>query len=143
MGGKKQSRGRSNFLDMYIVDSDILIWVLRKNKTFIDLYKSLRHETVVSISTLTVAEIYKNILPHEFTDTEDLMQNFKIWDVTTSIAKQGGLYWQKYSKKFKNIHIFDCIIAATAKEYELKVVTLNTRHFPMPDIKVLEPLTKK
>lgn len=127
---------------MYIIDSNILIWVLRKNKTFTHFYHSLKHEIVISISTVTIAEIYKNVLPGEFIDVEDLINDFKIWDVTAPIAKQGGLYWQEHSKKFRNIHILDCIIAATAKEYDLTVVTLNTRHFPMSDISILDPLKK-
>lgn len=127
---------------MYILDTNILIWVLRENKTFTDIYHALKHETLVSISTMTVAEIYKNALPNEVIDTEELFIDLKIWDVTTSIAKRGGLYWQQYSKKLKNLHILDCLIAATAREYNLTLVTLNTRHFPMPDIHVIYPIKK-
>ncbi|KKR33474.1 MAG: putative ribonuclease VapC [Candidatus Gottesmanbacteria bacterium GW2011_GWC2_39_8] len=124
---------------MYILDTNILIWVLRKNKTFVDLYHSLKHETLVSISTITVAEIYKNVLPNESVDTEELLNDFKIWDVTSTIARRGGLYWQQFMKKSKNLNILDCLIVATAKEHELTLVTLNSRHFPMDDIKVLDP----
>lgn len=121
---------------MYLFDSNILIWVLRKNKTYINLYQSLKHTTLVSISTITIAEIYKNVLPGEVSDTEALIADFALWEVTSPVAKQAGLYWQQYQKRIQNLNILDCILAATAKEHELMLVTLNVKHFPMNDIRI-------
>ena len=92
---------------------------------------------------MQINEIYKNALPSELENTEQTINEFGIYDVTAKIAKQGGLYWQQYAKKFKNLHILDCIIAATAKEHNLTVLTLNTRHFPMNDIRILNPVTNR
>lgn len=124
---------------MYLVDTDIIIWIIRGEKKYVQWFDDLKEGTVLSISSISIAEIYKNVFPSELENTQDILNKFKVWDVTAIVAKRGGLYWQHYEKKLKALHIFDCIIAATAKEYNLSVLTLNTRHFPMSDIRVVDP----
>lgn len=77
------------------------------------------------------------MFPSEIIPTEELLGELQIWNVTSTIAKQAGWYWQQYIKRLKNLHIIDCLLAATAKIHDLTLVTLNTRHFPMKDIKIM------
>lgn len=116
--------------------------MLRNNHLYLNLLQELKFKAPLSISTVTIAEIYKNILPSETITTEELINKAIIWDITAQIGKQAGLYWQQYHKNLKNLHIIDCMIAATANINNLTVVTLNTRHFPMSDISILDPLKK-
>ena len=125
---------------MYLVDTDIIIWVLRGNKKYEELLQNLKNKAPISISTITIAEIYMNIFPSEVVKTENLLNELQTWDVTSTIAKQGGLYWQEYVKKLKNLSVMDCLIAATANVNNLTLVSLNTKHFPMKDIELLNPL---
>jgi predicted nucleic acid-binding protein len=125
---------------MYLLDTDILIWVLRGKKDIINKVSQFKDESSLSISVISIAEIYKNIFPSELTPTEDyLLQHIQL-DVNQKIAKIAGLYWQEYSKKLKNLSLTDCLIAATANVHDAKLVTLNTKHFPMKDISVINPL---
>lgn len=126
---------------MYLLDTDIIIWVLRGNKKYEDLLQNLALKEAISISTITIAEIYKNIYSSELVKTESLLDELQTLDVTATVAKQAGLYWQEYSKKLKNLSLTDCLIAATANVNEAKVVSLNKKHFPMRDIEVLDPHT--
>lgn len=125
---------------MYLVDTDVLIWVLRGNKNYEDYLQDLKNRGPLSISTITIAEIYKNIFPAEMVKTERLIEEMQIWDVTESIAKQGGLYWQQFSKELKNLNLTDCLIAGTAHINSLSLVTLNVKHFPMQDISLEGPV---
>lgn len=125
---------------MYLIDTDIIIWVLRGNKQYEDLLQSLKDKSTLSISVVTIAEIYKNIYPSEIVKTENVLNELQTWDVTHEIAKQAGLYWKEYVKRLKNLNLTDCLIAATANVNNLTLVSLNSRHFPMRDIKVLNPL---
>ncbi|OGD83162.1 hypothetical protein A3A54_01035 [Candidatus Curtissbacteria bacterium RIFCSPLOWO2_01_FULL_39_62] len=125
---------------MYLLDTDIIIWVLRGNKKYEELLQNLKDKDTLSISTVTIAEIYKNIFPSEIVKTENVLGELETWDVTSSIAKQAGLYWQEYVKQLKNLNLTDCLIAATANVNNLTLVSLNTKHFPMKDIKTLSPL---
>lgn len=128
---------------MYLIDTDILIWVLRGNKKYVDLLLDLKDKEPLSISTITIAEIYKNIYPSEIVKTETILNEFQVLDVTTPISKQAGLYWQQYVKRLKNLSLTDCLISATASIHGLTLVSLNTKHFPMKDISIFTSMQKK
>lgn len=127
---------------MYLLDTDILIWIFRGRKDIVDKVSELKSQSRVSISVITIAEIYQNIFPSELIDTEEYLNQHSILEVDQKIAKIGGLYWQEYSKRLKNLSLLDCLIAATANVNDLTLVTLNIRHFPMKDIKMLNPKSK-
>lgn len=124
---------------MYLIDTAIIIWVLRNNKKYVDLLKVLSKKTPLAISTITIAEIYKNVYPAELLKTENLLNELQSLDVTPNVAKQAGLYWQEYSKKLKNLSLTDCLIAASANVNNATLVSLNIKHFPMRDIQLLNP----
>lgn len=126
---------------MYLIDTDILIWVLRGNKKCEEFLQDLKDKDSLSISTITIAEIYKNIYPSEILKTENVISELQTWDVTPDVAKQGGLYWQEYVPQLKNLNLTDCLIAATASVNDLTLVSLNTKHFPMEDVKMLNPVS--
>lgn len=128
---------------MYLIDTDILIWVLRGNKKYKDYLLSIKNKGSLSTSTITVAEIYKNMYASEALKTENVLNELQICDVTISIAKQAGSYWQHFSKKLKNLTLTDCLIAGTANVNSLILVTLNTKHFPMKDIQLLNPIVQR
>ncbi len=127
----------------YLIDTDVLIWVLRGNKKYADFLLDLKDKGLMSISTITIAEIYKNIYPSEIVKTENILQEFERWDVTPPVAKQAGLYWQQYSKQLKNLSLTDCLIAGTAHINNLTLVSINIKHFPMKDIQVLNPVNER
>ena len=125
---------------MYLIDTDVLIWVLRGSDKYTEFLQTLKDKNSLSISTITIAEIYKNIFPSEIIKTENLLDEFEIFDVSSSIAKQGGLYWQENIKQLVKLSLMDCLIAATAHINHLTLVSLNIRHYPMKDIKIMKPL---
>ena len=114
-----------------------MIWVLRGQKNIVDKVSELKDKSSLGISVISTAEIYKNIFPSELVDTENYLEQHIIFDVDQKIAKIAGLYWQQYSKRLKNLSLTDCLIAGTANVNSLILVTLNTKHFPMKDIQVL------
>lgn len=123
---------------MYLIDTDIIIWILRGNKKYEEFLQNLKDKDSLSVSVITIAEIYKNIYPSEIVKTENVLNELETWDVTPAVAKQAGLYWQEYIKQLKNLNITDCLIAASANVNNLTLVSLNTKHFPMKDIKTLK-----
>ena len=124
---------------MYLIDTDILIWVLRGSEEYKDFLMKLKNNASFSISTITIAEIYKNIYPSEIMKTENLINEFQVCEVTIPIAKQAGLYWQQYIKQIRSLSLTDCLIAGTANVNNLILVSLNVKHFPMNDIQVVRP----
>src|SRR3989344_1220397 len=137
MGRTNKESFGSQVLNVYLIDTDIIIWVLRGNKKYEELLQNLKDKDTLSISTVTIAEIYENIFPSEIVKTENVLNELQTWDVTPEIAKQAGLYWQEFIKQLKNLSLIDCFIASTASINNLTLVSLNTKHFPMKDIKTL------
>lgn len=125
---------------MFLLDTDVLIWILRGNREIIEKISSLKDRSELCISVISIAEIYKNIFPSELTVTEDYLEQHIILEIDARISKMAGLYFQQYSKKLKNLSLMDSFIAATANVHSATLVTLNTRHFPMEDIQILNPL---
>ena len=125
---------------MHLLDTDVLIWVLRGKKDIVDKVSELKNKSPLGISVISTAEIYKNIFSSELTVTEDYLEQHIIFDVDQKIAKTAGLYWQQYAKQLKNLSLTDCLIAGTANVNSLILVSLNTKHFPMKDIQVLNPI---
>lgn len=125
---------------MYLLDTDVFIWVLRGRKDIVEKVSSLKTESEIALSVVTIAEVYQNIFPSELTETEEYINLHILFDVDQKVAKIAGLYWQQYAKQLKNLSLTDCFIAGTANVHNATLVSLNTKHFPMKDIHVLHPL---
>lgn len=128
---------------MFILDTDIVIWILRGDPKVISAVDKLIGNNRTGISTITVAEIYKYTFPSEIYKNEDLINHQELFSVTKEIAIQAGLYWNQYHKKLLRLSLSDTIVAATCKTEICQLLTLNTRHFPMSDIQVYNPLKSK
>lgn len=87
---------------MYLLDTDVLIWILRNRKDIIEKVLQLKDKSTLSISVISIAEIYKNIFPSELTVTEDLLNQHIIFEIDQKIAKIAGLYWQQHNKTTQN-----------------------------------------
>lgn len=122
---------------MYLLDTDILIWILRDRKEIVEKVSQLKNKAALGLSVVTIAEIYKNIFPSELTTTEEHLAHYVVFDIDQKIAKMAGLYWQEHAKRLKTLSLIDCLIAATANVNNLTLVSLNRKHFPMKDIQIL------
>lgn len=119
----------------HLLDSDILIWVLRGKKEAIDFVGSLLKEEVPGISALAFYEVWAGARLSEEETITEFLSAFDVLPVDQEIAKQGARYTLALRKKGITLSVTDALIAATAKSKELVLVTMNQRHFPMTDIK--------
>lgn len=130
-------------LSMFILDTDISIWILRNNRDIVSIIKRMHLKEDAAISVLTVAEIYMHIFPSEIPTAEDFIDHHQVINVNKEIAQKGGLYWSEYHSKFTKLGIVDCLIAASVYSFKGTLITLNDRHFPMTDIKIINPLKSR
>ncbi len=122
-----------------IIDSDILIDHLRKEKNALDfLDTALEKGSLLFLSVVSRAEIYAGMRKGEDVAICSLFEIIKPVNVDATIADKAGEYLWKFSKSHA-LNIGDAIIAATASEMELSLVTRNLKHYPMKDISVLKP----
>ena len=122
-----------------LVDSDILIDHLRKEKNalyFLD--TALEKGSLLFLSVVSRAEIYAGMRKGEDEAICSLFEIIKPVNVDATIADKAGEFLRKFSKSHA-LNIGDAIIAATASEMELSLVTRNLKHYPMKDVSVLKP----
>lgn len=122
-----------------LIDSDVLIDHLRKEKKAIDfLTVEIEKGTFLFVSIVTRIEIFAGMRKGEEESINSLFEIMIPINVDVGIGDKAGEYLRKFSKSHA-LNIGDAIIAATAKEIALKLITRNVKHYPMDDIEIVSP----
>lgn len=124
----------------YLLDSDVIIWVLRKQERTLKLVREISKSGVPACSPLSVIEIMIGAKPGEEEATKGLLTALQLVPVDRAIAEKAAEYVKTYQNKDKP-DFADAIIAATAVIHDLTLVTYNRKHYPMPEVK-LYPIEK-
>ena len=117
---------------MIILDTDMLIWVLRKNKEIKNKLIKATEQTDGSlyITPIQITEIYAGMKESEEEITERFLDSFNIILIDAPISKLAGRFINQY-RKSHSVEIADAIIAASAAINNFKLWTLNKKHYPM------------
>lgn len=120
------------------VDSDILIWHLRGDPKAARLLRRLSAEqgTDLWIGALQRAEVVFFMRRQDVAATRTFLSRFKTESVTQSIVDQAGEFYRTWHP-LHGIDVNDAILAATVAATGGKIYTLNVKHYPMPDVAVL------
>ena len=125
----------------YLLDSDILIDNL--NDKLPDQFLKQLSDTAEEISTLPVVltEVYAGIVDTvDRKQADNLLGTIEVVDVTRSIGEQAGSIIAEQKKRGSAMGTVDAIIAATALEYDLTLITRNVRHYQgVPELSFVEP----
>ncbi len=117
---------------MYCLDSDVIIWHLRKGtrQSEITAYlKTLAQSGPLACSVMTVAEVEQGARPNEFTKTRALLRGLACYPVGREVAERAGEIVRDHRAQGRTILLFDALIGATCIENNLTLVTLNVRDF--------------
>jgi len=116
---------------MVILDTDILIWILRGNREIIEKFKKLVEETEgeVYLTPIQIAEIYAGARPSELERIEKFLKSFEILTLNSKIGEIAGKIVNRYGKSH-GVKLADAFIAAAAEYYDCKLWTLNKKHYP-------------
>ncbi len=119
------------------IDSDVLIWHLRGEAKARDLLLKIQAEKLYDlyIGVMQRAEIIFFMKPKEEKGTELFLSQFKTQPVDQKIIDRAGMLYRKWHPGY-GIDVNDAILAATAMQTGGIIYTLNTKHFPMPEINV-------
>ena len=116
---------------MILIDTDVLVCNLRG----LQAAKRWLHEAAVrddlAVSALTVTEITGGMRSNERRGVWALLATLETIPVTDAIARRAGELRRAYRRSHSGIGISDYVIAATSLHHGLRLVTLNTKHFPM------------
>ncbi len=122
-----------------LLDTDILVDFLRGYSKAVA-FVNANSERII-LSTIVVAELYAGVKgAAEQAALDEFVSLFRIVSVNVNIAKAGGLYKRDYAKSH-GVGLADAILAATAEAENVKLKTLNTKHYPM--LKSLRPAYTK
>jgi len=119
-----------------LLDTDVIIEILRKNVLVTNSVKKLHREgQIICYSPIAKAEIYCGIRPKEEIPTARLFMTMQCLPIDEKIGEKAGHYLKTYHKSH-NLELGDALIAATANCLKTVLYTLNRKHFPMKDIKL-------
>jgi predicted nucleic acid-binding protein len=116
------------------IDSDILIWHLRRERKALEFLRSMRDpRNILCLGALQRAEIVFFMKPHERMDTLLLLSLFETASIDAGIVDLGGELYREFHPAH-GIDIADALLAATVLKTGGKIYTLNPKHFPMRDL---------
>lgn len=120
-------------MNSFTLDTDIVIEILRGNKTAMNKMESLPQETLIYITGLTVYELYKGILyigsKKLEADLENFLQNVEVLQLDSYIERKAGEIYAYLKKKGEIISDADILIAATVLVNDSVLITNNKEHF--------------
>ena len=112
-----------------LLDTDVLIGYLRGQRRSVEYLEGLTATLVVS--AITVAELVAGLRGGgEERALESFLLAFEVVPVDGEAARLGGTFRRKYGPSH-GMGLADALIAAAAQLRSARLVTLNTRHFPM------------
>ena len=118
-------------MDKYLVDSDVIIWFLKSREKEVRLVENLSKIGNLYCSVITIAEVRAGLTKQPEKVVKQLKNIFFPLYATFEIAEKAGAFKQKY-----RLDIADMLIAATAANLRLTLVTYNKKHFPMQEVKL-------
>jgi predicted nucleic acid-binding protein len=124
-----------------IFDTDILIWVQRGNRNAASLIDNAEDRYLSIQSYMELLQGAKNKLQHK--NVKDFISDFgfSVLPLSENIGHRALIYVEEYALS-SGMRAGDAIIAATAVENNLPVVSSNAKHFKVVkelQLKVFKP----
>lgn len=123
-----------------MVDTDIAIDFLRRRDYAQRLLESWAGEGLLAISVLTHLEIYQGMKAGEERATNAFLDNLISVSVDIPIARRAGTMLRELRLKGTTIGVADAVIAATALQFGVPLLTNNVGHYPFPGLMVIRGL---
>ncbi|MFZ2657009.1 MAG: PIN domain-containing protein [Victivallales bacterium] len=119
------------------IDSDVIIWFLRGDMKANDFFKAIcaskQHE--LWTGALQRIEIVFYMRKSEEKETMKFLSLFKTHPLDEKLIDSAGEIYRKWNPSH-GTDIPDAVLAAAALHSGGKILTLNTRHYPIPDLAV-------
>jgi len=129
-----------------IIDTDILIDLLRNKKEAVAFIETLEEKKIVlSTTVINAFELYYGAYkstqtPKNLQATKKLLSRLEVLSLTPRSAQRAGHIYAQLEAKGQTIGVRDTIIGAIALNRNLSVATRNTEHFKkITDLKIVPP----
>jgi len=122
-------------MSSFLLDSDVIIWHLRGRKEVTDVLRDLQRFGLPACSALSVLEIQLGVKKGEEEKTDRFLRSLRIFDVNMEIASKAAQLIRRHKTRGVTLDLPDSVIAATCILHELILVTYNTKHYPISEMK--------
>ncbi len=116
--------------DTMIFDTDIFIWAQRGNEKAAKLMEKSEERCLSVQSFMELLQCAKNKKQHRYIKDFLTSFDFLVLPFTENIGHRASIYIEEYTLA-SGLRSGDAIIAATAVENNLPVMTSNVKHFKM------------
>lgn len=120
-----------------LLDTDIVIDFLRRRSYARKLLDNWAEKGLLAVSTLTHLEVYQGIKSGEAEVTKDFLDGLTSIMVDVPIARRAGSMLGELRTKGITISIADSIIASTALQLNITLLTNNIEHYPFKGLNIV------
>ncbi len=89
---------------------------------------------MLATTAINIAEIHAGMKPAEEVKTAAFLDGLECYPITAAIARRAGRLKWKWSQEGRTLALDDMLIAATALEHRLTLMTDNRMDFPMTEL---------
>ncbi len=122
-------------MSRFLLDSDVLIWHLRGREEVTEMLRELQKFEVPACSALSVLEVLLGVKIGEEEKTDRFLRSLRIFDVDREIASKAAQLIREHKGKGMTMDLPDAVIASTCILHNLILVTYNTKHYPIKELK--------
>jgi toxin FitB len=123
----------------YLLDSSVLTDALNGRNGRPQLLAQLSQQDVLlACCAVNVTELHMGMRRGEEAKTGKLLRSLEFYPVTFEIAQLAGDLFRRWRQRGHTLGLADVTIAAVALTHGLVLVTDNPKHFPMPELRVLQ-----
>ena len=121
-----------------LLDTTVLIDVLRaranRRSQLVDLVEGGH---TLATSALNIGEVYAGMRTGEEAKTDVFLSGLECYPITSAIARRAGTLKSKWAQRGRTLTLADMLVAATALEHNLTLMTDNRKDFPVAGLHLL------
>lgn len=126
----------------YLLDTSVIIDTIIGKRGRRELLRQLlEHGNTLACCPINIAEVFAGMRPHEEANTTPFLQSLELQVLTFRISARAGALKRDYARQGKTLSLADLLIAATAIDNRLTLMTDNLKDFPTKDL-LLYPLPR-
>ena len=124
-------------MNKILLDTDVIIENFRGNGPILEKIKDLKDEKAfIYISPISIAEVYAGLRSGEEKIVGEFFNSVPCLPINESIGVNAGEYLRLYSRSH-GLEVADALIAALSFHSKARLFTLNKKHYPMKDIRLV------
>jgi predicted nucleic acid-binding protein len=121
---------------IFLLDTTVLIDVLRgRQNRRQSLARLVESGHTLTTAAINIGEVYAGMRPEEEKRTGQFLSSLEHFPLTAAIARRAGSLKYAHAQQGRTLALADMIVAATALEHQLTLMTDNRKDFPVTGLR--------